>query len=269
VSIIKSIPALQQRRDIVQTIDGVQYSTIRAKLIADNGNGQALYYDARPERVAGAIDQARSASVQPEPCYFLVNAKAMGPTQLFSIDPIPDKAAAQWAKDNGVSLNKSTASKPGATTVQKKLIAPRRQISQVINGVAYSTNRATLIYDTSDGKGEATKDTEALFLDPSPESLLDNVEAPGPTYFVVKQAVNGGLPLLVIQPVTNAEAAAWAKAHGVSNKLPVGKAAPVSTLTKLARQSVQKVSTSLDAMKLLVQQRPNEVAALMVRHFVR
>ncbi len=71
MSIIKALSAPQQQREVVQIIDGVQFSTIRAKLVADNGKGQALYYDARPERVANPIDQARSADVQPVPCYFL------------------------------------------------------------------------------------------------------------------------------------------------------------------------------------------------------
>ena len=269
MSIMKELSAPQQRREVIQLIDGVQYSTTRAKLVADNGKGQALYYDARPERVADPIDHARSADVQPVPCYFLVNATPMGPTMLFGIEPISDKAAAQWAKANGVALTKGIASKPGAAAVQKQLIAPRRQITQVVNGVAYSTSRATLIHDTSGGKGQATPDTEALFYDPAPEAMLDHIKAPGPTYFLLKQAINGGLALLVIQPITDAEASAWAKKNGVSNKLTVGKASPASTLTKVARQSVQKVSNSIDAMKVLMQHRPNEVAALMVRHFVR
>ena len=265
MSIIKALSAPQQRREVIQIIDGVQYSTIRAKLVADNGKGQALYYDARPERVADSINHASNADVQPEPCYFLVNATPMGPTMLFGIEPITDKAAAAWAKTNGVALTKGVA----ASAVQKQLIAPRRSITQVVNGVAYSTTRATLIHDTSGGKGQSTPDTEALFYDPAPEAMLDHINAPGPTYFLVKQAMNGGLSLLVIQPVTNAEAAAWAKKHGVSNKLVVGKAAPAATLTKAARQSVQKVSNSIDAMKVLMQHRPNEVAGLLVRRFVR
>lgn len=269
MSIIKALASPQQRREVIQIIDGVQFSTMRAKLIADNGKGQALYYDARPERVANPIDHASSAEVQPEPCYFLVNAKPMGPTLLLGIEPLTDKAAAQWAKTNGVALTKGIASKPGAAAVQKQLIGARSQIAQVVKGVAYSTKRATLIHDTSGGKGQSTPDTEALYFDPAPQAMLDHIKAPGPTYFLVKQAMNGGLALLVIHPITNAEASAWAKKHGVSNKLIVVKATPAATLTKMARQSVQKVSTSLDAMKLLVQQRPNEVAELMVRHFVR
>lgn len=269
MSIIKALSAPQQRREVIQIIDGVQYRTIRAKLVADNGQGQALYYDARPERVADPIDHARSADVQPELCYFLVNAKAMGPTMLFGIEPISDKAAAQWAKTNGVALTKGVASKPSAAAVQKQLIAPRRSIAQVVNGVAYSTSRATLIHDTSGGKGQSTPDTEALFYDPAPEAMLDHIKAPGPTYFLLKQAMNGGLPLLVIQPITPADAAEWAKKHGVSNKLTVGKATPAAALTKVARQSVQKVSNSIDAMKVLMQHRPNEVAELLVRRFVR
>ncbi len=132
MSIIKALSAPQQRREIVQIIDGVQYSTIRANLVADNGQGQALYYDARPERVADPIDHARSADVQPEPCYFLVNAKAMGPTMLFGIEPISDEAAAQWAKTNGVALTKGVASKPSAAAVQKQLVAARSALLRLL-----------------------------------------------------------------------------------------------------------------------------------------
>ena len=274
MNIHKAQPSPQQRRDVVQIIDGVQYSTIRARLVADNGKGQALYYGACPERVADAREHTRVADLVPEPCYFLVNATAMGPTTLYGIEPVTDAAAAAWAKANGVANLVGKTAKPAVTkaepaAVKKQLIAARRQITQVIDGVAYSTSRAALIHDTSDGKGQATPDTEALFYDPAPQVLLDNVEEPGPTYFVVKQIMHGGLMMLAIQPLSAAAAMAWATKHGVADRLTVGKSMPAATLAKLARESVKKGTTPLDAMKLLVKQRPDDVAELLVRRFVR
>lgn len=274
MNIHKAQPSPQQRRDVVQLIDGVQFSTIRAALIHDNGKGQALYYDARPERVADTRQQTRAAEVVPEACYFLVNATAMGPTTLYGIEPLTPVAARAWAKANGVSdlvgkTARAAVTKAEPVAVKKQLMAARRQITQVINGIAYSTSRAALIHDTSDGKGQATPDTEALFYDPAPQVLLDNVEEPGPTYFVVKQIMHGGLMMLAIQPLSDADALKWATAHGVADRLTVGKSMPAATLAKLARESVKKGTTPLDAMKLLVKQRPDDVAELLVRRFVR
>lgn len=271
--IIKTLNAPQQKREIVQIIDGVQFSTIRAALIHDNGKGEALYFDARPERVAAPVDHARTADVQPEPCYFLLRATAMGPTFLYGIQPLTDAEAKAWAKANDAStkLGKgaAVANVGGAAAVRKQLIGARRQITQVMDGIAYSTNRAALIHDTSDGQGQATPDTEALFYDPAPQAMFDNIPTPSPTYFLVKQVMHGGLMMLAIQPLSDADALKWAKAHGVADRLTVGKSMAAASVAKLARESVKKGTTPLDAMKLLVKQRPDDVAELLVRRFVR